>query len=45
MEARLYRELLEEVFVGSEGMLQVVDLVTDDDSTLRDHFLSAENGG
>ena len=45
MEARLCRQMLEEVYVGSDGMMEVKDLVTDDDSTLRDHCSSAENGG
>ena len=45
MEALLCRQLVEEVHFGSNGLMKVEDIVTDDDSTLRDHCSSVENGG
>ena len=45
MEALLCRQLVEEIHFRSDGMMKVEDLVTDDDSTLRDHCSSEENGG
>ena len=45
MEALLLWHLLEQVHFGSNGRLRVEEIVTDDDSTLRDHCSAAENGG
>ena len=42
MEALLCRQLLEQVHFGSNGRIRAEEIVTDDDSTLRDHCSAAE---
>ena len=45
MESPLYRTLLENISTYTKGKVFIGTLVTDDDSTLRSHCRSLENGG
>ena len=45
MEATLARTMVEEVSLLSKGKVAIGTMVTDDDSTLRRHCSSTENGG
>ena len=45
MESSICRNLLEEINAFTKGRVSIGTLVTDDDSTLRSHCRTLENGG